>query len=303
MLSNTREHLARLDNQHDFERLAADVLNHLGEAQVEPVAPSGGSDGGVDLRYLAKDGSSGIGLVTLRKDIGKKFQSDLERISPFNGEISLFCVVGVSPKQKSDFQALAYRVGAKLRIYDLERLRSLLDTSLQATRQTYLGISHDHLNSPRTLASGAETKLILSPSPTNQPNANLIRLYASAPPDQLISVYSVTLFIEEHAQLSTDQLDLLSPDAFVQRFGRKMFASIYRKVVSPALGHPIWHGVELELLGRNTELFLNMHARWSELLIVSELHAPGFRNPIVSRILITRSEDSLSYLYSHEQEF
>jgi hypothetical protein len=303
MLSNTREHLARLDNQHAFERLAADVLNHLDRALVEPVAPGGGPDGGVDLRYATSDQSAGIGLVTLRKDIGKKFQSDLKRIGHYSGEISLFCVVDVTPKQKLEFQELAYGVGAKLIVFDLERLRSLLDTRLQETRQAYLGISHDHLNSPRTLASGAETKLVLSPSPTNRANANPLRLYATAPLDQLISVYSVTLFVEEHAQLSTDQLELLDPDAFVSRFGRKMFASVYRKVVSPSLGHPIWHGLELELLGQRTELLLNMHAQWSELLVASELHAPGFRSPIVSQILITRSAGSLSYLYSHDQAF
>jgi hypothetical protein len=44
MLSQTRQALEAFDNQHDFERLAADVLNHLGYDTVEPMAPGGGAD-------------------------------------------------------------------------------------------------------------------------------------------------------------------------------------------------------------------------------------------------------------------
>ena len=44
-LSSTKEALEHFDNQHDFERMAADLLNALGYQGVEPMAPSGGPDG------------------------------------------------------------------------------------------------------------------------------------------------------------------------------------------------------------------------------------------------------------------
>ena len=51
MLSQTRRALEDYDNQHDFERLAADVLNALGYSDVEPMAPGGGADGGRDIKF------------------------------------------------------------------------------------------------------------------------------------------------------------------------------------------------------------------------------------------------------------
>jgi len=38
MLNQTRRALEDFDNQHEFERLAADVLNALGYSGVEPMA-------------------------------------------------------------------------------------------------------------------------------------------------------------------------------------------------------------------------------------------------------------------------
>jgi hypothetical protein len=46
MLSLTKKALEEFDNQHDFERMAADILNGLGYKHVTPIAPRGGSDGG-----------------------------------------------------------------------------------------------------------------------------------------------------------------------------------------------------------------------------------------------------------------
>ncbi len=303
MLSNTREHLARLDNQHAFERLAADVLNHLDRSLVEPMAPGGGSDGGIDLLYVDSNGSKGVGFVTLRKDIARKFQSDLKRLGTHDGEISLFCTVDVSPKQRADFLDLASNIGATVLIFDLERLRSLLDTRLQTLRNRYLGLSQDHLRTPQTLASTVETKLLLSHSREFESPTTILRLLASAPPDQLIPVYSVTIYVQEPAKLSTGHLELLDTDAYLECHGRKLFASIYRRVVSPSLGHPIWHGAELDLLGFHTKFDLDLSARWTEVLIASELHAPGLSSPIVNRILITKSQGSIAYHYSHEQDF
>ena len=51
MFNQTRQNLISFDNEHEFERLASDVLNSLGYENVEPMAPLGGSDGGKDILY------------------------------------------------------------------------------------------------------------------------------------------------------------------------------------------------------------------------------------------------------------
>ena len=139
MTSETRRALEDFDNQHEFERLAADVLNALGYSSVEPMAPRGGSDGGRDIRFRESD-TPGVALVTLDKKIRDKFKRDLVKQDDSEGVIALFCNVDVSPSQKLDFTRDAIAKGYRLEVFDLERLRSLLDTSLRDVRRRYLGI-------------------------------------------------------------------------------------------------------------------------------------------------------------------
>jgi len=142
MASVTRRALADFDNQHDFERLAADVLNALGYQVVEPMAPAGGSDGGTDIKFH-DGGEQGIALVTLDKSIQDKFKLDLGKQRAGEGIIALFCTVDVSPKMKMIFTKGALAKGYRLEVFDLERLRSLLDASLKEQRRRYLGIEDD----------------------------------------------------------------------------------------------------------------------------------------------------------------
>jgi hypothetical protein len=142
MASVTRRVLADFDNQHDFERLAADVLNALGYQGVEPMAPAGGSDGGTDIKFHDGD-ERGIALVTLDKNIRDKFKLDLGKHDVGEGVIALFCTVDVSPKTKMTFTQDALAKGYRLEVFDLERLRSLLDASLKEQRRRYLGIEDD----------------------------------------------------------------------------------------------------------------------------------------------------------------
>lgn len=139
MLSRTRRALEDFDNQHEFERMAADVLNALGYSSVEPMAPQGGSDGGRDVRFREGD-TPGVALVTLDKKIRDKFKQDLLKQDDAGGVIALFCNVNVSPSQKLDFARDAISKSYRLEVFDLERLRSLLDTSLKDVRRRYLGI-------------------------------------------------------------------------------------------------------------------------------------------------------------------
>lgn len=142
MLSLTRRLLQDFDNDHDFERMAADVLNGLGYTHVEPMAPGGGRDGGQDIKFR-RDGISGIALVTLNKAIEKKFTNDLAKQQNGDGIIALFCKVSVSPAMKRTFTNKAIVKGYELEVYDLERLRSLLDSALKDVRRRYLHIDDE----------------------------------------------------------------------------------------------------------------------------------------------------------------
>ena len=94
MLNHTRRALEDFDNQHEFERMAADVLNALGYSDVEPMAPAGGADGGRDVKF--REGESlGIAFVTLDKRIREKFKRDLAKQQRGEGRLALFCNMDV----------------------------------------------------------------------------------------------------------------------------------------------------------------------------------------------------------------
>jgi hypothetical protein len=142
MLSQTRRALEDFDNQHDFERMAADVLNALGYSDVEPMAPGGGADGSRDIRF--RDGDTpGICFVTLEKRVNGKYKRDLSKQPDAEGVIALFCNVHVTPSTKLAFAKEAMAKGYGLLVFDLERLRSLLDASLKEIRRRYLHIDDE----------------------------------------------------------------------------------------------------------------------------------------------------------------
>jgi hypothetical protein len=142
MLSQTQRALKDFDNQHDFERMSADVLNALGYSNVEPMAPRGGVDGGQDIRFREGE-SPGVAFVTLDKKIQNKFRRDLAKQNDTEGVIALFCNVDITPTMKLDFARMALAKGYRLEVFDLERLRSLLDSSLKDVRRRYLHIDDE----------------------------------------------------------------------------------------------------------------------------------------------------------------
>jgi hypothetical protein len=166
MLGLTKRTLADFENQHDFERMAADILNSLGYAGVEPMAPGGGPDGGRDLRF--RDGDSpGIGFVTLDKNIRDKFRRDLAKQPQGEGIIALFCNVAVSPAMKLAMTGEAVAKGYVLEVFDLERTRSLLDSTLKDVRRRYLQID-DEVAAQLRLEIG---KLLRFPKATVAPSS------------------------------------------------------------------------------------------------------------------------------------
>src|SRR5437588_9446196 len=79
MLSLTQKALEEFDNQHDFERMCADILNALGYKDVTLIAPRGGSDRGQDITFTTEDGNKGLACVTLRQDSDTKFNEDFSQ--------------------------------------------------------------------------------------------------------------------------------------------------------------------------------------------------------------------------------
>jgi len=122
--------------------MCADVLNALGYSNVEPMAPGGGADGGRDITFR-EGGSPGVAFVTLEKKIQGKFKRDLSKQKDAEGVIVLFCNVNVSPTMKLEFAKEAITKGYRLEVFDLERLRSLLDSSLKDVRRRYLKIDDE----------------------------------------------------------------------------------------------------------------------------------------------------------------
>jgi hypothetical protein len=142
MLNQTRRSLEDFDNQHDFERMAAEILNLIGYSNVEPMAPGGGPDSGRDIRFSEGD-VPGVAFVTLNKKIRDKFKRDLEKQNQAGGLLALFCNIDVTPAMKLDFTKEAINKGYRLDVFDLERLRSLLDSSLKDIRRRYLKIDDE----------------------------------------------------------------------------------------------------------------------------------------------------------------
>lgn len=142
MLSQTRRALEDFDNQHEFERMAADLLNALGYSSVEPMTPRGAADGGRDIKFMEGD-TPGVALVTLDKKIREKFKLDLLKQEDSEGVIALFCNVDVTPSLKLEFAKQAIAKGYRLEVFDIERLRSVLDASLKEIRRRYLKIDDE----------------------------------------------------------------------------------------------------------------------------------------------------------------
>lgn len=186
MSSHTRRKLQDFDNQHDFERMATDVLSALGYSDVEPMAPAGGPDGGRDIVF--KDGGAmGVALVTLDKNIAEKFRRDLTKQADAGGLIALFCNVDVSPTLKLKFNGQAMERGYRIQVFDLERLRGLLDNTMKDLRRRYLQIDDEPTERLRLelqkLLRFPETKLDAVDLPTQ-----LERLFRDKRPGRLFDL-------------------------------------------------------------------------------------------------------------------
>lgn len=149
MFSATKKVLEEFDNQHDFERMCADILNALGYRDVVLMAPRGGSDGGRDITFSFDIGQKGLACVTLRKDIDTKFDQDFsQRQSGEYDKYYLFCNVYLTSSQKSKYiQYCLDNLQAEFVPQDIEALRSLLDSSLKDLRKTYLEKYHSDSDS------------------------------------------------------------------------------------------------------------------------------------------------------------
>lgn len=147
MFSLTRTALEQFDNQHDFERMCADILNAIGYRDVVLTAPRGGSDGGRDITFTNEDGGKGLACITLRKDSDKKFDEDFSQRS--KGEFDkyfFFTNQYLTADQKKKYIRFCLDLlDAQLIPQDIEALRSLLDSVLKQIREVYLQIKNDSI--------------------------------------------------------------------------------------------------------------------------------------------------------------
>ena len=140
MFSLTIAALEKFDNQHDFERMCADILNSQSYKHVVLIAPRGGSDGGKDITFTTDSGRRCLACVTLRKDMDTKFKEDFSKrkAGDFDTYI-LFCTDYLTAEQKIKYaKYCAHVLQAEFVPYDIEALRSLLDSSLLQIREKYL---------------------------------------------------------------------------------------------------------------------------------------------------------------------
>lgn len=145
LYKDTTACLEKFDNEHDFERMCADILNALGFSDVVLQAPRGGKDGGRDITFKTARGERGLACVTLRKDIAVKFQEDFGQRRKGEFDLySLFCTAYIPSPSKIKFEKYCIdELDAILTIYDIEGVRSLLDTVLKGVRAEYLQISDE----------------------------------------------------------------------------------------------------------------------------------------------------------------
>lgn len=143
MLSITQKALEAFDNQHDFERMSADVLQLLEYQDIVLIAPRGGSDDGKDITFTTKNGEKGLACVTLRKDSDTKFNQDFfQRKNGDYKKYIFFTNRYLSAAQKKKYTKYCKNIlKAEFLPFDSESLRSLLDSpSGYSLRQNYLHI-------------------------------------------------------------------------------------------------------------------------------------------------------------------
>jgi hypothetical protein len=148
MFSLTRMALEAFDNQHDFERMCADILNALGYLNVVLMAPRGGSDGGRDITFIADDNKRGLACVTLRKDIDKKFIEDFSQRKVGDYDVYyLFCNTYLTAQQKDKYTRYCLNnLMTEFTPQDVEALRSLLDSTLKDIRWNHLRIGDSNID-------------------------------------------------------------------------------------------------------------------------------------------------------------
>ncbi len=259
MYSHTRAVLEQFDNQHDFERMCADILNALGYKDVVPLAPRGGSDGGKDITFTTESGGQGLACVTLRKDIDTKSNEDFSQRKPGEFEkYMLFCTAYLTASQKLKFTRYCLdQLQALLVPMDIEALRSLLDSILKPIREKYLGIKDD------TKAIDEERLATLREEMQRQNQAQLLLFEADKYPspfglmDRERLVEEAVSIWPEYKQREYRQLGILMSIAVIQGIDPSNSLSLLAQRVSLSKDEKIWFATRaisyLEETALNTE--------------------------------------------------
>lgn len=151
----TQYALDHLSDQGAFERLALDLLYLLGNTEAIPMAPRGGADGGQDIKYRNPSNELSCTFVSLEKNGLSKFKKDaVKHKKGIYKEYSYFTTSYLTYQDKIKITQIALDdLGAVVHLYDIEVLRSLLDTNYQDLRSKYLDIPLEEVSKYLILSS------------------------------------------------------------------------------------------------------------------------------------------------------
>ncbi len=128
------------------ERLAAQVLLASGYADLDPIHPRGGPDGGQDAR-CKRDGKPWVMAVYFAHEkrsfatVKKKFQSDLAKLAGASG-MAFVTNQELTHNQRDQLKKIAGTT--EVDIFHIERITALLDQpSMAPVRKQFLGISDE----------------------------------------------------------------------------------------------------------------------------------------------------------------
>lgn len=126
----------------EFERLCADLLTGVGYRGIDPQGIQG-KDGGKDALHISDEDYTVFHFST-REDWESKLYEDLDKVKSNKIQCTKFVFVSnreiSGPTKDRLKESVRNDYGWKLEIFDVERLRVVLDTHRQELRKKYLGI-------------------------------------------------------------------------------------------------------------------------------------------------------------------
>lgn len=170
MYPDVRYALERYEDARGFERFCRNVLMLDGHEVVEPQAPGGGGDEGKDIEFKvasSQGGGDGLALVTLRDDIGSKYNKDISK--RVRGEYDLyilFTTQAITPRVKKRIKEdCLENLGVPLQIQDINVLEGKLEIPNYASLRQCIGLGPGLSNEQNVPLPPVQKSIHLEPRP------------------------------------------------------------------------------------------------------------------------------------------